>query len=242
MASLLLSPFFFYELPKSVVTGSLWKGSKGGRKTQYLYFLYVLSLYECVHILYVGVCSSAVSGGGDLVSSSITLDPFLWSRVFLCTWRLLAAYLSWSYRDVQDARLVMWVLGRELWSSWFHSKLSSPSYWCILKMWAWGRDIHIYVCMQVCLPMRVLRGQRSTPLSSFVAFLLYFLRWDLTETWAPRFQRGWLALSSLGLSQRRGSMWLLACSALAGHWDPNSAPRVSIANTSLTEPPWSSWF
>lgn len=168
--------------------------------------------------------------------------PFLWSRVFLCTWRLPAAYLSWNYRDVQDSGLVMWVLGRELWSSWFHSKLSSPSYWCFLKMWVWGRDIHIYVCMQVCLPMRVLRGQRSTPLSSFVAFLLYFLRWDLTETWAPRFQRGWLALSSLGLSQRRGSMWLLACSALAGHWDPNSAPRVSIANTSLTEPPWSSWF
>lgn len=35
-------------------------------------------------------------------------DPFLWSRVFLCTWRLLAAYLSWGYQDVQDARLIMW--------------------------------------------------------------------------------------------------------------------------------------
>lgn len=43
-------------------------------------------------------------------------------------------------------------------------------------MWAWGRGIHIYVCMQVCLPVRVLRGQRSAPLSSFVAFSFTF--WD----------------------------------------------------------------
>lgn len=65
------SPFFFSELPKSMVTGSLWIGREGAKKTCIFLFTLFFYIYVSVHTLYVGVCSCAVFGGQKRVSGVI---------------------------------------------------------------------------------------------------------------------------------------------------------------------------
>lgn len=132
-------------------------------------------MWVCTYI-YVSVCFSAISGGRDLVSSSITVDLFLWSRVSLCTWRLLAAYLSWSCRDVHDARLITWVLGWELWSSWFTASFLALAIDVFKEVCMGWRHEHVCVPAGV-LAVPVLREARAQlPLSSSLAFCATF--WD----------------------------------------------------------------
>lgn len=81
--------------------------------------------------------------------------------------------------------LLLWVPGSELWS--LCSKHLSPGCWCS-ELCVRGGDVPTDVCTQVCLHIHVLsRGQRTTSVTIFRCFLLFFLRQGLTETEAHRF-------------------------------------------------------
>lgn len=129
--------------------------------------------------------------------------------------------LGWFYRYVQDARLTTWVLGSELWSSWFHSKLFSSR----LDVDVFKNVRRGWGCTHVCVHTGWLEVRGQLQLSTSVAF--YFAFWDAISQFSARVA---------GQQVLWDSPELVAsgyCHAylLARSWEPNSAPYVCIASS-----------